>query len=101
MQDATSSSWWILSLGLGLGILVLRNWLLLLGLCILFVGAEQLDLSSLQLGGDWLRSRLEQMEGLAVLLCIEFAKVRNENEMSTYGRGRAWRPVAHANTRTS
>ena len=83
MEDAAAASRRILvlhisiaPLWLGLVDLVLGCCRLLLGLRVLLVRAEQLDLSSLQLRGHRLGVGLEQVQRLAVLLCVKQDNVR-------------------------
>ena len=73
---------------LGQSILLGRS-RLLLRLRVLLVRAEQLDLSSLNLRGDRLGVRLEQVQRLAVLLCMEHESVRKVEVESTYMNGKA------------
>ena len=78
-MDLSRSNW-----RLGLGDRVLDRHRLLLGLRVLLVRAEQLDLSSLELRRYRLGVGLEQVQRLAILLYIEYAKVSKVDRSKMY-----------------
>ena len=73
---------------------MLSNGLLLLRLGELREGAGGGDLSALATDGDGLAAGLEQVEGLAGLLCTASLRMRMEMTTTTYEKGTAWPATA-------